>query len=125
MTTDTSAEVVETLARRLRAQVQPGGGILCLGAEIKQLVLDAKTTLRVLVKERDAARSAADTWKGDCDTWAARCLKAEADRDALRSALDKALAEVEDAGPKALKYVEQELRAGLAAVPPPAEPGEP
>lgn len=39
---------------------------------------------------------------------------AAAEIERLRAALRSALAEIEDAGPKALKYAEQEIRKGLA-----------
>jgi hypothetical protein len=37
----------------------------------------------------------------------------QADRDRMRESIYKALSEIEDAGPKALKYAAQELRAAI------------
>ncbi|WKV16927.1 hypothetical protein [Microcystis phage MJing1] len=43
-------------------------------------------------------------------------VEVEQQRDRLRQGVERALAEIDDAGPKALKYAAQELRAALAEV---------
>lgn len=55
-----------------------------------------------------------------CSYKAREPLLAEIDRlraevEALRSGIEKAMSEIDDAGPKALKYARQELEATIAA----------
>lgn len=96
--------------------------------------------LRDLLAERNAAVTARDDairrlgdaardagrWRGisEGNDVVIKHLSAErdalrAERDKLRDGISKALLEIEDAGPKALKYAAQELRAALAQPEPP------
>jgi hypothetical protein len=95
---DTSAEAVE-------------GYAVCLAARGYD---DEAALLRALAAERDSL---------DADSIAQqeRIEELKAERDAalaraarMRERISNALLEIEDAGPKALKYAEQELRAARA-----------
>ncbi len=70
--------------------------------------------------ERDTAVRQLANADAECNRWMEKCEEFKAERDAalakvanLQDSITKVLAEIEDAGPKALKYAEQELRKGL------------
>lgn len=59
---------------------------------------------------------------GYCETLTQRCVddtaengRLRAEVEALRAGIEKAISEIDDAGPKALKYARQELEAAIAA----------
>lgn len=111
MSIDTSAEAVEQLAVRLEAiahKDQPLGR-----SAVSVRVVEAAATLRALAAEN--ARLLADAQGHARDARHAESVAAawKARVERLEAGITKAMDEIEDAGPKALKYAAQELRAAL------------
>lgn len=109
-TRDTSKEAVERMAVWVGSLASPAGLSYEVAAMLRALLARAEAAEAELAVEQEARELASESDAG----WEQVANAARAEAARLRSGIEKALLEVEDAGPKALKYTEQELRAALA-----------